>query len=90
METVRIPEKTSAVTWDYDAEADVLYLSVGKPRPAVGEDIGQGVVLRYDRNANELVGLTVIGLRARLTQTLDTPSATESSVVSDKPRRTDR
>ena len=86
---MRIPEKTSAVTWDYDAEADVLYLSVGKPRPAVGEDIGQGVVLRYDRNANELVGLTIIGLRARLAQVLETSSESGSFAVREKPRSTE-
>jgi uncharacterized protein YuzE len=52
--------------WDYDDEADVLYLSVGKPRPAVGIDIGDGVVLRYDEETQEVVGLTVIGLRAKV------------------------
>ncbi len=52
--------------WDYDDEADVLYLSVGKPRPAIGIDIGDGVVLRYDEATQEVVGLTVIGLRAKV------------------------
>ena len=47
-------------------EADVLYLSLGQPRPAVGVDIGDGVVLRYDEATQEVVGLTVIGLRAKL------------------------
>jgi len=86
METVRIPERSSAVTWDYDAEADVLYLSVGTPRPAVGEDIGEGIVLRYDRKANELVGLTVVGLRARLLEALESAPASESFAVRDKPK----
>lgn len=36
METVRILEKPAAINWEYDAEADVLYLSIGEPRPAVG------------------------------------------------------
>jgi uncharacterized protein YuzE len=66
VEAVKIFEKPSAISWDYDEEADVLYLSVGEPRPAVGVDIGEGVVLRYDEAQNELVGLTLIGLRARL------------------------
>ncbi|WP_206070631.1 DUF2283 domain-containing protein [Nodosilinea sp. P-1105] len=47
-------------------EADVLYLSVGEPRPAVGVDIGNGVILRYDEVTQEVIGLTVIGLRAKL------------------------
>ena len=58
-------------TWiDYDEEADVLYLSVGTPKPAVGIDIGEGLILRYDENRKEVVGLTLIGLRARLLQGL--------------------
>ncbi|OGG45464.1 MAG: hypothetical protein A3F84_26415 [Candidatus Handelsmanbacteria bacterium RIFCSPLOWO2_12_FULL_64_10] len=56
----------AAITWDYDEEADVLYLSVGEPQPAVGVDIGEGVILRYDEVRKEVVGLTLIGLRERL------------------------
>jgi len=70
MEAVRILEKPASVTWDYDEEADVLYLSIGDPKPAVGIDIGEGTVLRYDELRNEVVGLTIIGLRARLLQGL--------------------
>lgn len=60
----------SNITCDYDEEADVLYISVGEPQPAVGMDIGDGVVVRYDESRREVVGLTVIGLRARLAQEL--------------------
>jgi hypothetical protein len=47
MEALKILEHTDKVNWEYDEEADVLYLSVGKPRPATGVNIGEGVVLRY-------------------------------------------
>jgi len=70
METLKILEKPQEITWDYDEDADVLYLSIGQPRPAVGVDIGEGMVVRYDENRKELVGLTVIGLRARLLKSL--------------------
>jgi uncharacterized protein YuzE len=66
MEAVRILEKPTTITWDYDGEADVLYLSIGEPRPAVGMDIGEGVILRYNEACKEVVGLILIGLRARL------------------------
>ncbi len=46
MEAVKIFKKPSKITWDYNEEADVLYLSIGEPRPALGMDIGEGVVLR--------------------------------------------
>ena len=66
MEAIKILEKPAEITWDYDEEADVLYLSLGEPHPAVGVDIGEGVILRYDEARKEVVGLTLIGLRERL------------------------
>jgi len=71
MDAVRILEKPVTITWDYDEEADVLYLSIGEPRPAVGVDIGEGLILRYDEAHKEVVGLTLVGLRARLLQKLN-------------------
>ena len=70
MDAVRILEKPDRIGWDYDEEADVLYLSVGAPVPALGVDIGEGVILRYDEPRREVVGLTIVGLRARLLQRL--------------------
>ena len=46
-----------------DSEADVLYISFGAPRPAVGVDMGNGVIMRYDEEQDEIVGITIIGVR---------------------------
>lgn len=46
----------------YDSDADVLYLSIGAPRPGVGEETREGHVLRYDEDGN-LIGLTLIDVR---------------------------
>jgi uncharacterized protein YuzE len=70
MDAVKILDQAHELTWDYDDDADVLYLSVGDPRPAVGLDIGDGGVVRYDETRHEVVGLTVIGLRNRLVRRL--------------------
>ncbi len=70
MDALKILEKPTTLNWDYDEEADVLYLSIGEPRPAVSVDAGDGIVLRYDEARKELVGLTLIGLRARLLESL--------------------
>ena len=70
MEAVKMPEKPAAIAWDYDEEADVLYLLIGEPKPAVGIDVGEGVILRYDEAHSEVVGLTLVGLRARLLRSL--------------------
>lgn len=66
METVTIRERPEDAQWDYDEEADVLYVSIGGPRSAVGTDVGEGVIVRYDEERNEVVGVTLVGLRARL------------------------
>lgn len=66
MDALKILERRDALSWEYDEEADVLYLSIGEPRPSVSVDLGEGMVARYDEGENEVVGLTVIGFRDRL------------------------
>ena len=70
MEALKILQGKPSLNWEYDEEADVLYISVGMPRTAIGVDIGEGVVVRYDGKKNEVVGLTIIGFRARTLQGL--------------------
>jgi uncharacterized protein YuzE len=74
MATPRILKQQTGITWDYDEEADVLYLSMGPPRPALGVDIGDGTILRYDETREEVVGLTVVGVKSRLTRSLEESS----------------
>ena len=67
MEAVRLfDRKDTPLDWEYDGEADTLYISFGKPRAALGVDLGEGVVVRYDEKAREVVGLTLIGVGKRL------------------------
>lgn len=70
MEAVKILERKDRVDWEYPEEADVLYLSIGRARKATGVDIGQGVVVRFDEKKKEVVGLTILGVRARLVESL--------------------
>jgi uncharacterized protein YuzE len=51
---------------DYDAENDVLYLHVGEPREAEGEETPEGHVLRFEPGTQRIVGLTVLGAQAIL------------------------
>lgn len=46
---------------DYDAENDVLYLHIGEPQEAEGEETPEGHVLRYSPGTQRIVGLTVLG-----------------------------
>jgi len=78
MDTIKILERPSSMTWNYDEEADVLYLSAGAPRAAVGIDIGDGLVLRYDESR-----MTVIGLRERLERNLAASGQTSKGDLPD-------
>jgi uncharacterized protein YuzE len=64
MEALKILEKQSNLDWEYDAEADVLYISVGEPRNAEG-------IARVESQTMEVVGLTIIGLRQRMLNALE-------------------
>ena len=67
MEPVKLFEKKDVpMDWEYDGEADTLYISFGKPRAALGVDVGEGIIVRYDEKAREVVGLTLIGVGKRL------------------------
>jgi len=48
---------------DYDAGNDVLYLHVGEPQEAEGEETPEGHVLRYAPGTQRVVGLTVLGVQ---------------------------
>jgi uncharacterized protein YuzE len=49
---------------DYDEEADVLYLSFGKPREAKDSvEVEDGVVYRIADN--EIIGITITNFKAR-------------------------
>jgi len=41
MNRIRIPDKEENLSWEYDEEADVLYISLGKPQKALGLDVGE-------------------------------------------------
>ena len=71
MEALTILPAGATTTSEYDAEADVLYISVGAPRPALGVDIGDGLVVRFDEARREVAGLTIVGFRERLTRSLE-------------------
>lgn len=44
----------------YDDASDVLYLSVGKPEPAVTHEDAEGVLIRKDPQTGKTVGVTIL------------------------------
>ena len=59
-------EKSAKSNLKYDKAADALYISFGKPRPALTKDLGSGIFARYDEESGKMVGLTVTGLSSIL------------------------
>jgi len=47
------------IEFDYDEEADVMYISFGEPKEAITEEIGN-IAIRIDERNREVVGLTII------------------------------
>ena len=47
------------ITFDYDEEADVLYVSFGRPKKAITEEIGN-IGIHIDQKTKKIVGVTII------------------------------
>ena len=70
MEALRILDTPDMLSWEYDEDGDVLYISVGEPRSAVTVDLGESVLARYDENEQKLVGITILNVGKRLAEGL--------------------
>ena len=56
----------SALQYYFDKEADVLYVSQGEPQAdADSEEVGEGVVARFDPRTREVVGFTILNFLKR-------------------------
>lgn len=58
-------EKEHLMQLVYDLQADVLYLSIGEPHPAISREVGDDVLLQIDPQTGDEVGLTVLNLSTR-------------------------
>jgi uncharacterized protein YuzE len=47
------------IIMSYDREADTVYISFGKPRKAISEEIDSHVLVRRDPKTKETVGITI-------------------------------
>ena len=65
-----VQEKKDKIKWDYDAEADVLYISFGNPQKAEGVDIGEGTIIRIQPDSKEITGITILNPLHRTLTTL--------------------
>ena len=86
METLNISEKRKKINWDYDAEADILYISFGNPQNAEGVDIGEGTIIRMQPDTKEITGVTIINPLSRTLSSLmgKKPSRKKKSIAGKK------
>jgi uncharacterized protein YuzE len=52
----------------YDREADVLYVSIGRPEFTDYEELGENLILRRDPKTGQIVGFTIIDFAMRFAQ----------------------
>jgi len=53
------------IEYTYDEESDVMYISFGKPKPAVCHEVEEGMLLRKDAGTGMWCGLTIINFSKR-------------------------
>lgn len=55
--------KMPKILINYDARADVLYISFGKSRPGIARETEDGNLIRFDPYSDEVVGITIIDFK---------------------------
>ena len=55
----------------YDRDADVLYVSIGSPRPAHTYEEDEGILIRKDPRTGETVGITILDYEEHFRQLSD-------------------
>ncbi len=49
----------------FDKEADVLYISIGKPKAALTREAGDDILIRLDSKTKKVVGCTILNFSKR-------------------------
>jgi uncharacterized protein YuzE len=58
-------EKQAKINIRYDEEADVLYISFGKPRSGIAVELNDGDLVRVDPYSDQIVGITILDFKTR-------------------------
>ena len=56
---------------DYDRTTDVLYLSIGEPRPALTVEDRDGLLIRKDIKSGQPIGVTILNYESRFRRLTD-------------------
>jgi len=78
MEILTLLEQSTNLNWNYDAEADVLYISFGTPQISETIDIGNGLLVRFAPDNRQITGFTLLNPVRRTLEALH-PVATRAA-----------
>ena len=54
------------INYDYDEDDDILYLSIGKPKPSITTEVEEGILIRKDINTGKIIGVTILDYMDRV------------------------
>jgi uncharacterized protein YuzE len=66
-------KEPNQIAVSYDKEADVLYMSEGKPREAVCQMLDDGIIIRKDPKTKEAIGFTIVDFISHFTTSIPQP-----------------
>ena len=49
----------------YDKEGDILDISIGKPKQAISEELGDDIIKRVNSKTKQIVGFTILNFEKR-------------------------
>jgi len=52
----------------YDKKGDILDISLGPPQPAISDEVGNDVIVRYHPETDEIIGFTILNFERRFEQ----------------------
>ena len=64
-----VKQRADQLTISYDKDADVLYITEGKPREAISQMMDDGVIVRRDPKSKEVIGFTIVDFMEHFTGT---------------------
>ena len=66
-------KSSKRLTISYNSRTDVLYISIGKPRPGYCEEKDDGILVRIDPKTKEVLGFTIVDFTAKRKTTATLP-----------------
>src|ERR1044071_3500141 len=67
---IKVLKNQKDAKWNYNDETDIFYLSTGNSQTAISLEIGDGLIVYYDETKQEVIGVNLTGLLAKVLKKL--------------------